>query len=128
MCIRDSSYTDLIEGYRVAGERVAVIGAGGIGFDVAEFLTHVDDAGDDQDELQRFQGEWGIDPVSYTHLPKTGQPDFATLWLDYIPEKTCVELKSLKLYIWSFRNVGCFHEAVTNSILDDLVSATRRCV
>ena len=57
--------------------------------------------------------------------PKTGQPDFATLWLDYIPEKTCVELKSLKLYIWSFRNVGCFHEAVTNRILDDLVSATR---
>lgn len=57
--------------------------------------------------------------------PKTGQPDFATLWLDYIAEKTCIELKSLKLYIWSFRNVGCFHEAVTNRILDDLVSATR---
>ncbi|SBT05525.1 2,4-dienoyl-CoA reductase, NADH and FMN-linked [Candidatus Accumulibacter aalborgensis] len=56
------SYADLIEGYRVAGERVAIIGAGGIGFDVAEFLTHVDDAGDDQDELERFQGEWGIDP------------------------------------------------------------------
>ena len=55
--------------------------------------------------------------------PKTGQPDFATLILDYIPEKTCVELKSLKLYIWSFRNEGCFHEAVTNSILDDLVAA-----
>ena len=57
--------------------------------------------------------------------PKTGQPDFATLELDYIPEATCVELKSLKLYIWSFRNEGCFHEAVTNSILDDLVAATR---
>ncbi|HMW18734.1 MAG TPA: preQ(1) synthase [Accumulibacter sp.] len=56
--------------------------------------------------------------------PKTGQPDFATLLLDYIPEKYCVELKSLKLYIWSFRNVGCFHEAVTNRILDDLVAAT----
>ena len=55
--------------------------------------------------------------------PKTGQPDFATLILDYIPETTCVELKSLKLYIWSFRNEGCFHEAVTNSILDDLVAA-----
>ena len=55
--------------------------------------------------------------------PKTGQPDFATLELDYIPEATCVELKSLKLYIWSFRNEGCFHEAVTNSILDDLVAA-----
>lgn len=57
--------------------------------------------------------------------PKTGQPDFATLILDYIPEKTCVELKSLKLYIWSFRSEGCFHEAVTNRILDDLVNATR---
>jgi 7-cyano-7-deazaguanine reductase len=55
--------------------------------------------------------------------PITGQPDFATLVLDYIPETTCVELKSLKLYIWSFRNQGCFHEAVTNSILDDLVAA-----
>ena len=57
--------------------------------------------------------------------PKTGQPDFATLTLDYIPEKTCVELKSLKLYIWSFRNEGCFHEDVTNRILDDLVKATK---
>ncbi|EXI79670.1 MAG: 2,4-dienoyl-CoA reductase [NADPH] [Candidatus Accumulibacter sp. BA-94] len=53
------SYVDLIEGYRVAGERVAIIGAGGIGFDVAEFLTHVED---DRDELERFQSEWGIDP------------------------------------------------------------------
>ena len=57
--------------------------------------------------------------------PKTGQPDFATLILDYIPEKKCVELKSLKLYIWSFRNQGAFHEAVTNQILDDLVAATK---
>ena len=56
--------------------------------------------------------------------PKTGQPDFAVLNLDYVPEKTCVELKSLKLYIWSFRNEGAFHEAVTNRILDDLVNAT----
>ena len=55
--------------------------------------------------------------------PKTGQPDFATLFLDYIPDKKCVELKSLKLYIWSFRNEGAFHEAVTNRILDDLVAA-----
>ncbi len=55
--------------------------------------------------------------------PKTGQPDFATLTLDYIPDQLCVELKSLKLYIWSFRNEGCFHEAVTNRILDDLVAA-----
>lgn len=57
--------------------------------------------------------------------PKTGQPDFATLILDYIPEKRCVELKSLKLYIWSFRDEGCFHEAVANRILDDLVKATK---
>ena len=56
--------------------------------------------------------------------PKTGQPDFATLLLEYIPDQQCVELKSLKNYIWSFRNQGAFHEAVTNSILDDLVSAT----
>ncbi len=56
--------------------------------------------------------------------PKTGQPDFATLYLDYIPDKRCVELKSLKLYIWSFRDEGCFHEAVTNRILDDLVKTT----
>ena len=57
--------------------------------------------------------------------PKTGQPDFATLILDYIPEKKCVELKSLKLYIWSYRNQGAFHEAVANQILDDLVAATK---
>ncbi|MHB8447125.1 MAG: preQ(1) synthase [Rudaea sp.] len=57
--------------------------------------------------------------------PKTGQPDFATLHLEYVPDKTCVELKSLKLYIWSFRDEGAFHEAVTNRILDDLVKATQ---
>lgn len=56
--------------------------------------------------------------------PKTGQPDFATLELDYVPDRRCVELKSLKLYIWSFRNEGAFHEAVTNRMLDDLVRAT----
>src|SRR5258708_8823900 len=55
--------------------------------------------------------------------PKTGQPDFATLVLDYVPQKRCVELKSLKLYVWSFRNEGTFHEAVTNRILNDLVKA-----
>ncbi len=54
--------------------------------------------------------------------PKTGQPDFATLYLDYIPDRKCVELKSLKLYVWSFRDEGHFHEAVTNRILDDLVT------
>src|ERR1700674_1383997 len=56
--------------------------------------------------------------------PKTGQPDFATLFLDYVPDRSCVELKGLKLYIWSFRNEGRFHEAVTNEILDALVKAT----
>jgi 7-cyano-7-deazaguanine reductase len=56
--------------------------------------------------------------------PKTGQPDFATLELDYVPDRLCIELKSLKLYIWSFRDEGAFHEAVTNLMLDDLVRAT----
>jgi len=55
--------------------------------------------------------------------PNTGQPDFATLFLDYVADRSCVELKSLKLYIWSFRNEGAFHEAVTNRICDDLVRA-----
>ena len=57
--------------------------------------------------------------------PLTGQPDFAHLVLDYIPERKCLELKSLKLYVWSFRNEGAFHEAVTNRILEDLARATR---
>jgi len=57
--------------------------------------------------------------------PLTGQPDFATLELEYVPDRLCVELKSLKLYIWSWRDTGAFHEAVTNRILDDLVAATR---
>jgi len=56
--------------------------------------------------------------------PKTGQPDFATLSIDYVPDRLCVELKSLKLYVWAFRDEGAFHEAVTNQILDDLVQAT----
>ena len=56
--------------------------------------------------------------------PKTGQPDFAELHLEYVPAQTCVELKALKLYVWSFRNEGAFHEAVTNRMLDDLVAAT----
>jgi 7-cyano-7-deazaguanine reductase len=55
--------------------------------------------------------------------PKTGQPDFATLTLEYVPDNLCVELKSLKLYIWSFRDRGVFHEAVTNAILQELVAA-----
>jgi 7-cyano-7-deazaguanine reductase len=57
--------------------------------------------------------------------PLTGQPDFATLELEYVPDRLCVELKSLKLYIWSYRDEGAFHEAVTNRILGDLVAATR---
>jgi len=55
--------------------------------------------------------------------PKTGQPDFATMLLEYVPEESCIELKSLKMYIWSFRNEGAFHEAVTNQILNDMVAA-----
>jgi len=54
--------------------------------------------------------------------PKTGQPDFATLTLEYVPDLLCIELKSLKLYIWSFRDEGAFHEDVTNRILNDLVA------
>jgi 7-cyano-7-deazaguanine reductase len=57
--------------------------------------------------------------------PMTGQPDFAVLSLEYVPDRRCVELKALKLYIWSFRDQGAFHEAVTNRILDDLVKATQ---
>ncbi len=57
--------------------------------------------------------------------PMTGQPDFATLTLDYVADKLCVELKSLKLYVWSYRDEGAFHEAVTNRILDDLARATK---
>jgi 7-cyano-7-deazaguanine reductase len=57
--------------------------------------------------------------------PLTGQPDFATLILDYVPDARNVELKSLKLYVWSYRDQGAFHEAVTNRILDDLVAALK---
>jgi 7-cyano-7-deazaguanine reductase len=55
--------------------------------------------------------------------PKTGQPDFATIHIEYVPNLHCIELKSLKLYMWSYRDEGTFHEAVTNRILDDLVQA-----
>ncbi len=55
--------------------------------------------------------------------PKTGQPDFATIEIDYVPAEHCVELKALKLYMWAFRDQGAFHEAVTNEILDDIVRA-----
>ncbi|MHB8727887.1 MAG: preQ(1) synthase [Sulfuricaulis sp.] len=66
----------------------------------------------------------GIECPEFTCLcPKTGQPDFATLFLDYVPDRLCVELKSLKLYVWSYRGEGHFHEDVTNRILNDLVAA-----
>lgn len=66
-----------------------------------------------------------IEVPEFTCLcPKTGQPDFATLKIEYVPDQRCVELKSLKLYIWSYRDEGAFHEKVTNTILDDLVAAT----
>jgi 7-cyano-7-deazaguanine reductase len=55
--------------------------------------------------------------------PMTGQPDFATILIEYVPDQLCVELKSLKLYLWSYRDEGAFHEAVTNRICDDLVAA-----
>jgi 7-cyano-7-deazaguanine reductase len=55
--------------------------------------------------------------------PKTGQPDFATMKLEYVPDSACIELKSLKLYLWSFRDRGCFHEAVTNEILGQLAGS-----
>jgi len=57
--------------------------------------------------------------------PRTGQPDFATIRIRYVPAELCVELKSLKLYLWSYRNEGAFHEAVINRILDDLVRAVQ---
>ena len=57
--------------------------------------------------------------------PRTGQPDFATIRISYVPDGLCLELKALKLYFWSFRDEGAFHEAVTNQILDDLVAACR---
>jgi 7-cyano-7-deazaguanine reductase len=65
-----------------------------------------------------------IEVPEFTCLcPKTGQPDFATFEFEYVPDRHCIELKSLKLYMWSFRDEGAFHEAVTNRVLDDLVKA-----
>lgn len=65
-----------------------------------------------------------IEVPEFTCLcPKTGQPDFATFIIEYVPNELCIELKSLKLYMWSFRDEGAFHEAVTNQILSDLVNA-----
>ena len=64
-------------------------------------------------------------PEFTCHCPLTGQPDFAHFTIDMVADTLCVELKSLKMYFWSFRNEGAFHEAVTNTILDDIVAATR---
>lgn len=64
-------------------------------------------------------------PEFTCQCPMTGQPDFATIHITYVPAATCVELKSLKLYLWSFRDVGAFHEKVTNQILDEMVRATQ---
>ena len=65
-----------------------------------------------------------IETPEFTCLcPRTGQPDFATVRLEYVPDRLCVELKSLKLYLWSFRQEGVFHEVVANRILDDLRAA-----
>jgi 7-cyano-7-deazaguanine reductase len=70
--------------------------------------------------------EISFDCPEFTCLcPRTGQPDFATIRIVYFPVKRCLELKSLKLYLWSYRNVGAFHEKVTNQILEDLVKAVR---
>ena len=68
--------------------------------------------------------EIAFDCPEFTCLcPLTGQPDFANITIEYVPGERCVELKSLKLYLWSYRDQGAFHEAVTNRILDDLVAA-----
>lgn len=66
-----------------------------------------------------------ICPEFTSVCPKTGQPDFGTLTFSYVPDKLCVELKSLKLYLQRFRNEGIFYENITNQILDDLVAATK---
>ena len=79
-------------------------------------------------DLQRFENphperdyEIRFEAPEFTCLcPLTGQPDFATIRIRYVPDRWCVELKSLKLYLWSYRNEGAFHEAVTNKIVDDI--------
>ncbi len=67
-----------------------------------------------------------IDTPEFTCIcPLTGQPDFAKISIEYVPDKRCVELKALKLYFWTFRERGAFHEAVTNEILNDIVAVTQ---
>jgi 7-cyano-7-deazaguanine reductase len=83
--------------------------------------------------LETFENNYPDRDYAVTHIapeftslcPKTGQPDFATITVEYIPDKLCVELKSLKFYLNSYRNDGIFFESVTNQILDDLVSVTK---
>jgi len=83
--------------------------------------------------LETFENKYPNRDYSVTHIapeftslcPKTGQPDFATITLEYIPDKLCVELKSYKFYLQSYRNDGIFFESVTNKILDDLVEVTQ---
>ena len=67
-------------------------------------------------------------PEFTCHCPLTGQPDFAHFTIDMVADKLCVELKSLKMYMWSYRNEGAFHEKVTNDIVDDIVAADRKSV
>jgi 7-cyano-7-deazaguanine reductase len=74
----------------------------------------------------RFERDYEINmecPEFTCVCPRTGQPDFATVRINYVPDRLCIELKSLKLYLWSYREQGAFHEAVVNKILDDLVRA-----
>lgn len=86
----------------------------------ARQLETFDNPAPDRDYEIRF------DCPEFTCLcPLTGQPDFAHFHISYVPDRRCVELKSLKLYLWSYRNEGAFHEKVTNQILDDLVAASR---
>ena len=76
----------------------------------------------------RPERDYGINmecPEFTCVCPRTGQPDFATIRINYVPDKRCVELKSLKLYLWAYRDQGAFHEAVINKILDDFVAACR---
>lgn len=83
--------------------------------------------------LETFENKYPNRDYTVTHIapeftslcPKTGQPDFATITLEYIPDKLCVELKSYKFYLQSYRNEGIFFESVTNKILDDLVEVTK---
>ena len=84
-------------------------------------------------ELETFPNPWEardytirMEIPEFTCLcPKTGQPDFANLYLEYVPDQLCLELKALKLYFWSFRDEGHFHEAVTNQMLDELTAACK---